>query len=127
MPLSNELAAAVAHRLQRPPGETPETERVAPILAIQQRWSTLPSRNELLVEHARSRDGDHLFIFPFAGRLVHEGLGTLSAHRITEMSGATIQVTMNDYGFGLHSSRPLPFEEDALRGIFTTYLLPHRP
>ncbi|NNC88866.1 MAG: ligase-associated DNA damage response DEXH box helicase [Akkermansiaceae bacterium] len=119
MPLSNELAAAVAQRLQRPPAETPETERVAPILAIQRSWSELPSRETLLVEHARSREGEHLFVFPLAGRLVHEGLGTLAAHRLTESSGATIQVTMNDYGFGLHSNRPLPLDEDTLRRAFS--------
>ena len=120
MSLSNELALSVARRLHQPVEETAETNRVAPILALQRDWSHLPSRRELLVEHTRSEEGEHLFFFPMAGRLVHEGLGSLAAHRFTAESGATIQVSMNDYGFALHSGRPLPLDEEILRGALTT-------
>jgi len=115
MSLSNELALAVARRLHQAVEETPETERVAPILALQRAWSSLPSRQELLVEHTRTEEGEHLFVFPMAGRLVHEGLGALAAYRFSRESDATIQVSMNDYGFALHSGQALLLDEDALR------------
>ena len=36
----------------------------------------------LVVESMRSREGRHLFVYPFAGRHVHIGLGSLLAYRI---------------------------------------------
>ncbi|RYD45975.1 MAG: DEAD/DEAH box helicase, partial [Verrucomicrobiaceae bacterium] len=82
MPLSTELSHAIALRLrgQGPPAR--EMDAVAPILEIQKRWSRLPDDESLLVEHSRSREGEHLFLYPFAGRLVHEGLAALVAFRI---------------------------------------------
>lgn len=120
MSLSNELAISVARRLHRPTAETAETETVAPILAIQEKWSQLPSRDALLVEHVHTEEGEHLFVFPMAGRLVHEGLGALAAYRLTRDSEATIQVSMNDYGFALHSNRPLALSRESMREALTT-------
>lgn len=120
MSLSNELALSVAHRLHRPTEETSETETVAPILAIQQQWSQLPSRKSLLIEHTDTEEGEHLFVFPMAGRLVHEGLGALAAYRFTRDSEATIQVSMNDYGFALHSNRTLALAEESIREALST-------
>ncbi len=116
MSLSTELTHAIAGRLAGNPGAgPPEMAAVAPILAIQRRWSRLPSDDSLLVEFARSREGEHLFFFPLAGRLVHEGLGALVAHRIARESGLTIQATQNDYGFALHARRGLALDEEILR------------
>ena len=55
---------------------------LAPILEIQMRWSALPDEDELHVERVEDREGHHLFLFPFEGRLVHEGLANLLAHRL---------------------------------------------
>ncbi len=114
MPLSTELSHAVARRMHGHGDPTPEMTAVAPILAIQKKWSCLPSDDSLLVEHARSREGEHLFFYPFSGRLVHEGLAALIAFRISRESGESIVTTQNDYGFSL-SSRRMVLDEKILR------------
>jgi len=115
MPLSSELAHAVARRLRGDGPASAEMDAVAPILAIQKSWSALPDDQSLLVEHTRTREGEHLFIFPFAGRLAHEGIGALAAFRLSRLNGQAIQVTMNDYGFGLTAPRGLHLDAQQLR------------
>ena len=115
MPLSTELTHAIALRLRGEGDPSPEMAAVEPILDIQRRWSRLPSDDALLVEFNRSKEGEHLFLFPFAGRLVHEGLGALVAFRIGRENQQTIQATQNDYGFSLTARRGLVLDEEALR------------
>jgi ATP-dependent Lhr-like helicase len=118
MPLSTELSHAVARSLHSTI-ESPELKAVAPILKIQKSWSRLPSDNELLIEFTRTREGEHLFVYAFAGRLVNEGLGALVAFRLSRNSGESINVTQNDYGFCLGSPRGLPLDEEILREALT--------
>jgi ATP-dependent Lhr-like helicase len=113
MPLSTELAHAMAARLRGEGRAAPEMTAVAPILAIQRRWSELPDDRILLVEHTHSREGEHLFVFPMAGRLVHEGLGALMAYRLRLKEDIT--VTQNDYGFCLTARRGLHLSEESIR------------
>ena len=75
-----------------------------PVLEIQNSWSRIPEPDELLIERVQMRDGVHHFIFPFAGRLVHEGLAALVAHRVSQHVPASIAITLNDYGFALLSA-----------------------
>ena len=115
MPLSSELSHAVALRLQGHGAASAEMLALEPILAIQRKWSRLPDDECLLVEHAHSREGEHLFLYPFAGHLVHEGLAALLAFRISRELGESIHTTQNDYGFSLTSKRGLILSEDHLR------------
>jgi len=119
MPLSTELAHALALRLKGKGDPTPEMKAVQPILDIQKKWSRLPDDDSLLVEHTRSKEGEHLFIYPFAGRLVHEGVAALVAYRISRISGESIQTTHNDYGFSLNARRGLFLGEEQLREVLT--------
>ncbi|WP_354679170.1 ligase-associated DNA damage response DEXH box helicase [Cupriavidus plantarum] len=107
MPLSTELAEtmldmleAVAGR-QLDPRETPELPLIEPIVELQTRWSALPTRHTLLAESLHSREGWHLFLYPFAGRSVHLGLGSLLAWRLGQKVPATFSVAVNDYGLEL--------------------------
>lgn len=121
-PLSTELAAAVSRKLvAAAAGDRADQElrTVEPILAIQQAWSIIPQADELLIEETRSREGCHVFIFPFAGRLVHEGLATLTAFRLARMRPATIEVSFNDYGFELSSPSDLFVEESTWRQLLS--------
>jgi ATP-dependent helicase Lhr and Lhr-like helicase len=116
-PLSTELAQAVCDKLASTrDGVAAEAESelqaVAPVLALQQAWSQIPDRTQLLIEETRTRDGNHVYVYPFAGRIVHEGLGTLVAYRFARDDPKSIQVTYNDYGFELHSRSDL-FVDDA--------------
>ncbi|MFZ4878303.1 ligase-associated DNA damage response DEXH box helicase [Janthinobacterium sp. Mn2066] len=110
MPLSSELAHAVLDQLQLAADDQaqgPEMAALAPLLAIQQRWSALPTRTNLLVETLSSREGRHVFIYPFAGRSVHLGLASLLAYRIARMQPATFSIAVNDYGLELLGPREL--------------------
>lgn len=119
MPLSSELAHAVSQRLRGHGKPCPEMKAVEPILRIQREWSQLPGDDILLVEHAQSREGEHLFVYPLAGRLVHEGLAALMAFRISRVSGESIQTTQNDYGFSLTAKRGLLVGEDGIRAALS--------
>lgn len=118
MPLSTELSHAVSRSLQGST-DSPELKAVAPILAIQKSWSALPSDSELVIEFTRTREGEHLFVFAFAGRLVNEGLGALAAFRMSRDSGESINVTQNDYGFCLGAPRGLSLDESILRAALS--------
>ncbi|HAO95360.1 MAG TPA: hypothetical protein DCQ96_04820 [Verrucomicrobiales bacterium] len=117
MPLSTELSHAVARRLEGASSlpSRPEANAVGELLELQRRWSEIPTGKVLQVEHARSRQGEHLFFYTFAGRLVNEGLGALMAHRLSEGNSQSIQVSQNDYGFCLTSSGVLSLNEQSLR------------
>ncbi len=91
----------------------PNTEilTIAPILEAQQRLSTLPSADELLVESCKTREGQHLYVFPFEGRFVHEGLGFLWGYRFAKQKTATFTISVNDYGFEILGPKGYPYRE----------------
>ena len=114
MPLSSELAAAVRDKLgeaRRGEFPSPEMQAVRPILDLQERWSALPAADELLVERVRTREGFHLFVYPFEGRFVHEGLAALVAYRMSRRRPITFTMAFNDYGFELLSPDDPPLAE----------------
>jgi ATP-dependent Lhr-like helicase len=51
----------------------PEMLALQLLLQTQARWSGLPTSDSLLAEVLKSREGWHLFLYPFAGRQVHLG------------------------------------------------------
>ena len=56
----------------------------------------------------KSREGWHLFVYPFEGRLVHEGLSALCAYRLARHAPITFSMASNDYGFELVSPTEPP-------------------
>jgi ATP-dependent Lhr-like helicase len=104
MPLSSELAHAALEQMRRATEgryDGPEMEAIRPLLEIQQRWSALPTPATTVIEALHSREGHHLFIYPFAGRSVHIGLASLLAYRIGRARPASFSIAVNDYGFEL--------------------------
>jgi ATP-dependent Lhr-like helicase len=91
--------------------DTAELQALEPLLARQADLSRLPRRSQFLVEICRSREGSHLYAYPFEGRFVHEGLGFLWAWRLARQRPATFTVSVNDYGFELLAAKGYPFEE----------------
>jgi ATP-dependent Lhr-like helicase len=91
--------------------DTPELQALEPLLRRQAELSRLPREGEFLVEVCRSREGSHLFAFPFEGRFVHEGIGFLWAWRLARHRPSTITVSVNDYGFELLAPKGYPFDE----------------
>ncbi|MFZ5938090.1 ligase-associated DNA damage response DEXH box helicase [Pseudomonas sp. HS6-2] len=106
MPLSNELADALVEQLDaaahgRYHGS--EMQAVRPLLALQAQWSALPTCSTLLAETLASRQGSHLFLYPFAGRMANLGLANLIAWRVSRVQPLSVSIAVNDYGFELLS------------------------
>jgi ATP-dependent Lhr-like helicase len=120
LPLSGELAAAIRARLgeaQRGVFRGDEMHAVEPILKVQAKWSRIPSPDEFLIERVQSREGFHLYFFPFEGRLVHEGLAALFALRMSRIRPISFSMSFNDYGFELLSPDEAPLDESLERGL----------
>jgi ATP-dependent helicase Lhr and Lhr-like helicase len=106
MPLSTEMADAVLELLaQAGQGDffEPELQAAQPMLHTQARLSVIPGPRDLLVERYTSREGHHLYIYPFAGRAVNMGLASLLAWRLARDAPNTFSLSVNDYGFELLS------------------------
>jgi ATP-dependent Lhr-like helicase len=113
MPMSSELAHAALDQLRLAAEGRfigPEMEALRPLIEIQQRWSALPTSDTLVIEAMKSREGHHLFVYPFAGRSVHMGLASLFAWRIGRGQPITFSIAINDYGFELLSAEPVDWK-----------------
>ncbi|HEY5461930.1 MAG TPA: ligase-associated DNA damage response DEXH box helicase [Hanamia sp.] len=97
----------------------PELEILKPLFELQQYLSHIPKQNELLIEHIETKDGFHLFVFPFEGRLVHEAMAAILAYRISLITPITFSFAMNDYGFELLSDQPIPVNIDNAYSLFS--------
>ena len=123
MPLSTQLADAVRLRLAAAEVgiyDTPEMVAVKPILKIQQEWSQIPIAGELLIERVKSREGWHFFLYPLAGRQVHEGLAALLAFRLSRFEPRSISAFVNDYGCELLSPVAWEIDEERWRAVLST-------
>ena len=121
LPLSSELAEAVRHKLgdaKRGKYSGPEMRAVQPLLELQASWSAIPDENSVLIEQVETRDGYHTFVYPFEGRLVHEGLAAILAWRMSRLQPITFATTINDYGIELLSPTPPPLEQAIAEGLF---------
>jgi len=126
MPLSSELAESVQALLEGAAGgdfAEPELQAALPMLQAQARLSRLPVRDALLVERFDSREGHHVFLYPFAGRNVHIGLAQLLAwrlaNRVQDARPNTFSLSINDYGLEIVAAAPLPegaLDDPALLG-----------
>lgn len=122
LPLSSELAEAVREKLgdaKRGKFSGPEMRAIKPLLELQANWSEIPDERSLLIEQVKTRDGFHTFVYPFEGRLVHEGLAAILAWRMSRLQPITFSTTINDYGIELLSPTKPPLEQAIESGLFT--------
>ncbi len=124
MPLSANLGMMLRRKFNEAgdPARSDDQEiRVLqPLFELQQKLSHIPREDELLIEHIETRDGFHVFVYPFEGRLVHEALGALLAYRISQITPMTFSFAMNDYGFELLSDQPIPLDDSNAFELFST-------
>ncbi|ULT45933.1 hypothetical protein KRR40_23655 [Niabella defluvii] len=85
----------------------------------QQAYSHIPKEGEFLIELIQTRDGHHLFMYPFEGRLVHEVMSALVAYRISRVQPISFSMAMNDYGFELLSDQPIPMDKIDMNRILS--------
>jgi len=121
-PLSTMLARGVRAKIdeaRRGNFRGTEMRAARPVLELQSAWSILPAPDELLIETTDSRLGHHAFVFSFQGRLVHEGLSTLVAYRLSQTRPISVTATANDYGFELLSDQPVQLDAAAWRTLLS--------
>jgi ATP-dependent helicase Lhr and Lhr-like helicase len=96
-----------------------EVRQVLPILDLQQQLSLVPDAQTFLIESLQTREGFHLFFYPFEGRMVHELLSALLAYRIAQRLPVSFSMAMNDYGFELFSDIQLDIEDILEEDVFS--------
>lgn len=114
MPLSSQMSELVRAKIDEAANGSEyaaEMLFLRPLMDLQKQRSHLPQRSEFLIEYFESREGFHVVMYPFEGRLVHEGIAALVAHRIAQIKPITFSIAMNDYGFELLSDQEIPIEE----------------
>ncbi len=124
MPLSSEMAASVQALLDEAADGVfagPEMQAAQPMLAAQARLSRVPRSSSLLVERFVSREGHHLFLYPFAGRNVHIGLAQLLAWRLARSQPNTYSLSVNDYGLEILAARPVTLQAAEQAALFDTH------
>ena len=119
-PLSSEVSEGIRELLElhldRREDE-PEMKAVARLLKLQHAWSRIPRKREILVEQTQTREGHHIFVYPFEGRSVHLGISALMAYRIGRHKAATFSLGFTDYGLELVARQRfelLPLLKDGL-------------
>ncbi|MBU8882854.1 ligase-associated DNA damage response DEXH box helicase [Kaistella sp. DKR-2] len=116
--LSHLLRLKLSDSLQAKSSEK-ELKFLHPLLVSQEQNSHIPKDDEFLVEMIETRDGHHLFMYPFEGRLIHEVMAALIAFRISKITPISFSMAMNDYGFELLSSQEIPINESVLKNILS--------
>jgi ATP-dependent Lhr-like helicase len=83
------------------------------IIDAQADISAWPHTDETLIEFVQSREGTHIFLYPFEGKQTHEGLGLLLTTRLNRIKPMSCIVAVNDYGIEIVCSRTIePREVD---------------
>lgn len=124
--ISPDLGIAIRHSfssIHKKSGQSPEIKFLQPLFKEQERVSGLPKEDELLVEYTETRYGFHLFLYPFDGKLVHEGMAQVIAYRLGQISPATFSIATNEYGIELLSDTAYELNEDILKQIFSPHKL----
>ena len=121
--LSTQLSDAVRNKLdeaRRGLFSGPEMQAMRPLLELQLLWSRIPAHDELLIESIKTDRVYNLFLFPFAGRAAHEGLGALIAYRLSRLAPVTVTSVVNDYGIGLRSADPIEVHSDQWKSLLSS-------
>jgi len=122
MSLTANLGAILRKKYNQTLDKTHEDEELDIVLPLFQRQaevSHVPKDDEFLIEMIKTRDGYHLFAYPFEGRQVHEILAALIAYRLGRVKPISFSIAMNDYGFELLSEQPIPLDEDNIKLLFS--------
>ncbi len=121
MPLSSNLGAMLRRKFNEAlDADDIELRALQPLFLLQKKLSHVPAHNELLIEQIETKDGFHLFVYSFEGRLVHEAMAAVLAYRISRITPITFSLAMNDYGFELLSDQPIPVDDSNVYELFST-------
>jgi ATP-dependent Lhr-like helicase len=96
-----------------------ELDFIYPLFERQAKVSHVPKDDEFLIEMIDTKDGYHLFAYPFEGRQVHEIMAALIAYRLGKIKPMSFSIAMNDYGFELLSEQAIPLDENEVKTCFS--------
>ncbi len=122
MPLSANLGRLLREALNeagKGVSDKIELQVLAPLFELQEQLSHVPGAGELLIEQIETKDGFHLYVYPFEGRLVHEAMAAILAYRISKIRPISFSFAMNDYGFELLSDQPIPVDDTNVYELFS--------
>jgi ATP-dependent Lhr-like helicase len=122
MPLSAKLGTVLRNKLDEAHNRKPKDEeisRLKPLFSKQMELSHIPHADELLIEQIETKDGFHLFVHTFEGRLVNEAMAAILAYRISKFRSITFSFAMNDYSFELLSDQPIPVDDSNVYELFS--------
>ncbi len=121
--ITTDFATALRHtflQIRQAVKSQPEELRfLQPLFEKQEEVSALPGENELLVEYIQTKRGFHLFVFPFEGKLVHEGMAAVIAYRLSQVTKATFSIGSNEYGFELLTDVEYDMDTIIKKGLFS--------
>lgn len=118
MPLSSLLSEYLRetfHLIEQGELFNPLVEYLAPIIEVQKSLSRLPGNDYLLVEETLTREGRHLFIFPFEGRLIHEALASIISVRMSAETKVTFTFAVSEYGLEILAPEDYHFKVEDLK------------
>lgn len=124
MPLSAQLSDALRHQIDQALAgheHLPELRAVAPLIELQKQRSALPDAGSWLMESVQTREGYHLFLYPFEGRLVHEAMAGLLAYRLSLVQPQSFSLACSDYGLELLSDQPIDPQTLLDQNLLSTY------
>lgn len=122
LPLSSNLSHFLRQKLAQAGQDKvrdKELQFLQPLLRRQHTFSHIPAEDEFLVESIKTREGYHLFMYPFEGRLIHEVMSALIAYRISKLYPISFSMAMNDYGFELFSDSEIRLTEAQLHQVLS--------
>jgi ATP-dependent Lhr-like helicase len=123
MPLSSEMSKVLRKKMadyHSNKVDDVEVKALIPLFELQKERSILPDHNQFLIEYFETKEGYHLMLYPFEGRLVHEGIAALVAKRIASIDPMTISLAMNDYGLEILSNAPIDVDTIITPELFST-------
>lgn len=122
MPLTARLGTVLRSKLNEVSNKQmndSELEKLTPLFDLQALLSHVPASNELLIEQIETKDGYHLFVHTFEGRLVNEAMAAILSYRISKIRPITFSFAMNDYSFELLSDQPVPIDDSNVYELFS--------
>lgn len=123
-PISVDLGVALRHSMamasQPVTARQKELHFLQPLFDEQRRVSALPGEDILLIESISTKYGHHLFVYPFEGKFVHEGMAAVIAFRLGRIKKSTFSIASNEYGFELLSDSPIPIQEALDQDLFNS-------
>jgi len=121
MPLSTYLADAVRQLINSPDDWKTLPKLVREWLALQQAFSVLPSKENLLIEQFPFRGSHTTLFYTFEGRKANQTLGMLITRRMEKLGLKPLSFSITDYGLSINATEQV--RQEHISELFTPDIL----